>query len=97
MRAPRSSAYLSEELEFMEVVRGQGPGTVNVLLAATHSNSFTTPDTKRTKGQGPGLVNVLLAATHSNSFTTCGLKGQGTGMVNVLLAASPATRSRPVD
>ena len=59
------------------------------------SNSFTTPDTKRTKGQGPGMVNVLLAATHSNSFTTCGLRGQGPGMVNVLLAASPATRSRP--
>ena len=59
------------------------------------SNSFTTPDTKRTKGQGPGMVNVLLAATHSNSFTTCGLRGQGQGMVNVLLAASPATRSRP--
>ena len=54
---------------------------------ATLSNSFTTPDTKRTKGQGPGMVNVLLAATHSNSFTTCGLKGQGPGMVNVLLAA----------
>jgi hypothetical protein len=33
---------------------------MNVLLAATHSNSFTTLDTKRTKGQGPGLVNVLL-------------------------------------
>ena len=59
------------------------------------SNSFTTPDTKRTKGQGPGMANVLLAATHSNSFTTCGLRGQGAGMVNVLLAASPATRSRP--
>ena len=70
---------------------------MNVLLAATHSNSFTTPDTKRTKGQGPGMVNVLLAATHSNSFTTCGLKGQGQGMVNVLLAANPATRSRPAD
>ena len=53
------------------------------------SNSFTTPDTKRTKGQGPGMVNVLLAATHSNSFTTCGLKGQGQGMVNVLLACHP--------
>ena len=52
------------------------------------SNSFTTPDTKRTKGQGPGMVNVLLAATHSNSFTTCGLKGQGPGLMNVLLAAT---------
>ena len=61
---------------------------VNVLLADTHCNSFTTPDTESTKGQGPGLVNVLLAATHSNSFTTCGLKGQGQGMVNVLLAAT---------
>ena len=50
---------------------------VNVLLADTHSNSFTTPDTESTKGQGPGLVNVLLAATHSNSFTTCGFKGPG--------------------
>ena len=39
------------------------------------SNSFTTPDTKRTKGQGPGLVNVLLAATPSNSFTTLRIKG----------------------
>ena len=47
---------------------------MNVLLAATHSNSFTTPDTKRTKGQGPGLVNVLLAATHSNPFTTSALR-----------------------
>ena len=55
-----------------------------------HSNSFTTPDTKRTKGQGPGLVNVLLAATHSNSFTTCGQRGQGAGMVHVLLP--PAQR-----
>ena len=36
------------------------------------SNSFTTPDTKRTKGQGPGMVNVLLAAIHSDSFTTSG-------------------------
>ena len=53
-----------------------------------HSNSFTTPDTKRTKGQRPGMVNVLVAATHSNSFTTCGLKGQGPGLVNVLLAAT---------
>jgi hypothetical protein len=68
---------------------------MNVLLAATHSNSFTTPDTKRTKGQGPGMVNVFLAAIHSHSFTTCGLRGQGPGLVNVLLAASPATRSRP--
>ena len=63
---------------------------MNVLLAATHSNSFTTPDTKRTKGQGPGLVNVLLAATHSHSFTTCGQRGQGAGMVHVLLP--PAQR-----
>ena len=62
---------------------------MNVLLAATHSNSFTTPDTKRTKGQGPGMVNVLWPATHSNSFTTCGLRGQGQGMVNVLLTANP--------
>ena len=63
---------------------------MNILLAATPSNSFTTfPDTMRTKGQGPGMVNVLLAATHSNSFTTCGLKGQGQGMVNVLWAANP--------
>ena len=42
---------------------------VNVLLAATHSNSFTTCGLK---GQGPGMVNVLLAATHSDSFTTSG-------------------------
>ena len=61
---------------------------MNVLLAATHSNSFTTPDTKRTKGQGPGMVNVFLAAIHSHSFTTCGLRGQGPGLVNVLLAAT---------
>ena len=31
---------------------------MNVLLAATHSNSFTTCGLK---GQGPGLVNVLWA------------------------------------
>ena len=62
---------------------------MNVLLAATHSNSFTTPDIQSTKGQGPGMVNVLLAATHSNSFTTLRIKGPGQGkMVNVLLAAT---------
>ena len=37
-----------------------------------HSNSFTTPDTKRTKGQGPGMVNVLVAATHGNAFAPGG-------------------------
>ena len=55
------------------MIKGQGPGLVNVLFGPPHlSNPFTTPDTKRTKGQGPGTVNVLLAATHSNSFTTSG-------------------------
>ena len=33
---------------------------VNVLLATTHSNSFTT---LRIKGQEPGLVDVLLQPT----------------------------------
>ena len=34
------------------LTKGQGPGLVNVLLAATHSSSFTTPDTEGTKGPG---------------------------------------------
>jgi hypothetical protein len=42
---------------------------VNVLLATTHSNSFTTCGLR---GQGAGMVNVLLAVTHSDSFTTSG-------------------------
>ena len=76
-------------------IKGPGARDGERSFGRHPSNSFTTPDTKRTKGQGPGLVNVLLATTHRSSFTTCGLKGQRQGMVNVLLAASPATRSRP--
>ena len=34
---------------------------VNVLLAATHSDSFTRP--RAIKGQEPGLVDVLLQPT----------------------------------
>ena len=62
-------------------VKTKGPGASDGerSFGRHPSNSFTTPDTKRTKGQGPGMVNVLLAATHSNSFTTCGLRGQGQG------------------
>ena len=79
-------------------VKTKGPGARDGerSFGRHPSNSFTTPDTKRTKGQGPGMVNVLLAATPTATRSRpCGLKGQGQGMVNVLLAARPATRSRP--
>ena len=95
-RWPSVKAVIARQVR-KSTVKTKGPGARDGerSFGRHPSNSFTTPDTKRTKGQGPGMVNVLLAATHSNSFTTCGLRGQGAGMVNVLLAASPATRSRP--
>ena len=41
------------------------------------SNSFTTPDTKRTKGQGPGMVNVLLARHPQQLVHDLRIKGPG--------------------
>ena len=63
---------------------------VNVLLAATHSNSFTTCGLK---GQGAGMVNVLLAASPATLVHDLWIKGQGQGMMNVLLQPTEQTRS----
>ena len=57
------------------------------------SNSFTTPDTKRTKGQGPGMVNVLLAASPATRSRPRAIKGQEPGLVDVLLQPTEQTRS----
>ena len=64
---------------------------VNVLLAATHSNSFTTCGLR---GQGPGMVNVLLAASPATRSRPRAIKGQEPGLVDVLLQPPERTRSR---
>ena len=64
---------------------------VNVLLAATHSNSFTTCGLR---GQGAGMVNVLLAASPATRSRPRAIKGQEPGLVDVLLQPTEQTRSR---
>ena len=64
---------------------------VNVLLAATHSNSFTTCGLK---GQGQGMVNVLLAAIPATRSRPRAIKGQEPGLVDVLLQPPEQTRSQ---
>ena len=64
---------------------------VNVLLAATHSNSFTTCGLR---GQGQGMVNVLLAASPATRSRPRMIKGQEPGLVDVLLQPPEQTRSR---
>ena len=63
---------------------------VNVLCAATHSNSFTTCGLK---GQGAGMVNVLLAASPATRSRPRAIKGQEPGLVDVLLQPTEQTRS----